>query len=332
MKPARFFYSFFLISTGTLFLLSNFGIISYFRVTTEIWPVILILWGLSSIINNQIFKNIIASISGIIASVILAGFIIDKSPDSESLDIIIDNKEQSYNKVDTLSIPYDSTIVKPANLNIDAGAAVISIKGGGTDHLLMLKRYINSDSSEKYPQSTFKMLKKVFDGTHTIDLEFGTGIEIFKHNVLQTSEIRLHPNTLWNINLQGGASMSTLDLSDYKIQSVSLESGVSSVYLKLGNLQQSTKVRFEGGMSTFTAEIPESAGCRIHNESGLSANDFEGFNEISENVYETPGFSKAKQIIEMNIESGVSTIKVKRYKDIVAIKKDIVPNKESIKM
>ena len=92
MKPARLFYSFFLISTGTLFLLHNFGIISYFTVTTEIWPIMLILWGLSSIVNNQIFKNIIASVSGIIASVILAGFIIDKSPDSESLDIIIDNK------------------------------------------------------------------------------------------------------------------------------------------------------------------------------------------------------------------------------------------------
>ena len=325
MKPARLFYSFFLISTGTLFLLHNFGIISYFTVTTEIWPIMLILWGLSSIVNNQIFKNIIASVSGIIASVILAGFIIDKSPDSESLDIIIDNKEQSYNKVDTLSIPYDSTIVKPANLNIDAGVAVISIKGGGTDHLLMIKRYINSDSSEKNPKSTFKILNKIFDGTHTIDLEFGTDIEIFKHNVLQTSEIRLHPNTLWNINLQGGASMSSLDLSDYKIQSVSLESGASSVYLKLGNKQEITKVEFEGGMSTFTAEIPESAGCRIHNESGLSANDFEGFSEISENVYETPGYAKAKQKIEMNIESGVSTIKVKRYKDIV-------PNKESVKM
>jgi Domain of unknown function (DUF5668) len=332
MKPARFFYSFFLISTGTLFFLHNFGIISYFTVTTEIWPIILILWGLSSIVNNQIFKNIIASVSGIIASVILAGFIIDKSPDSESLDIIIDKKEQSYNKVDTLSIPYDSTIVKPANLNIDAGAAVISIKGGGTDQLLMLKRYINTDSSEKIPKSTFKILNKIFDGTHTIDLEFGTDIEIFKHNVLQTSEIRLHPNALWNINLQGGASMSTLDLSDYKIQSVSLESGVSSVYLKLGNLQEITKVQFEGGMSTFTAEIPESAGCRIHNESGLSANEFEGFSEISENVYETPGYAKAKQKIEMNIESGVSTIKVKRYKDIDSPKKDIVPNKESIKM
>ena len=332
MKPARLFYSFFLISTGTLFLLHNFGIISYFTVTTEIWPILLILWGLSSIVNKQIFKNIIASISGIIASVILAGFIFDKSPDSESLDIIIDNKEQSYNKVDTLSIPYDSTIVKPANLNIDAGAAVISIKGGGTDHLLMLKRYINSDSSEKDPKSTFKILNKIFDGTHTIDLEFGTDIEIFKHNVLQTSEIRLHPNTLWNINLQGGASMSSLDLSDYKIQSVSLESGASSVYLKLGNKQEITKVEFEGGMSTFTAEIPESAGCRIHNESGLSANDFEGFSEISENVYETPGYAKAKQKIEMNIESGVSTIKVKRYKDIVSPKKDIVPNKESVKM
>ena len=34
----------------------------------------------------------------------------------------------------------------------------------------------------------------------------------------------------------------------------------------------------------------------------------------------------------MNIESGVSTIKVKRYKDIVSPKKDIVPNKESVKM
>ena len=189
----------------------------------------------------------------------------------------------------------------------------------------MIKRYINSDSSEKNPKSTFKILNKIFDGTHTIDLEFGTDIEIFKHNVLQTSEIRLHPNTLWNINLQGGASMSSLDLSDYKIQSVSLESGASSVYLKLGNKQEITKVEFEGGMSTFTAEIPESAGCRIHNESGLSANDFEGFNEISENIYETPGYSKAKQKIEMNIESGVSTIKVKRYKDIV-------PNKESVKM
>jgi len=332
MKPARLFYSFFLISIGTLFLLHNFDIISYFSVTTEIWPVILILWGVSSIVKKQIVKNIIASVSGIIASVILAGFFIDKSPESESLEIVIDNKEQSYNKVDTLSIPYDSTIVKPANLNIDAGAAVISIKSGGTDQLLMLKRYINSDSTENNPKSTFKILEKIFDGTHTIDLEFGTDIEIFKHNVLQTSEIRLHPNTLWNIHLQGGASMSSLDLSSYKIQSVSLESGASSVYLKLGNQQEITKVEFEGGMSKFTAEIPESAGCRIHNESGLSANDFEGFNEVSENVYETPGYSKAKQKIEMNIESGVSTIKVKRYKDIVSPQKDIVPNKESVKM
>ncbi|HEY0244107.1 MAG TPA: hypothetical protein VGC01_00965, partial [Mucilaginibacter sp.] len=66
-------------------------------------------------------------------------------------------------------------------------------------------------------------------------------------------------------------------------------------------------------VSEVNISIPQNAACRIKTDSGLSSNQFDGFNKKDDDDYETAGFANAKNKMYINISGGISDIKVKRY-------------------
>jgi hypothetical protein len=51
----------------------------------------------------------------------------------------------------------------------------------------------------------------------------------------------------------------------------------------------------------------------ITSSTGLSSNNFDGFNSDGNNEYKTPGFDAAKNKIYITISGGLSDFKVRRY-------------------
>ena len=118
---------------------------------------------------------------------------------------------------------------------------------------------------------------------------------------------------MWRLRLGYGAARADLDLSSCRVEELQLEAGASSISVKLGALVPESRVRVEAGVSSIRFEVPESAGCEIRTEAPLTSKRFSGFEKESSGLYRTGNFSNADRRIFIQIEAGVSSVKVRRY-------------------
>jgi hypothetical protein len=127
------------------------------------------------------------------------------------------------------------------------------------------------------------------------------------------ASMRLNPNPIWDIDVETGATQLNFDLSKFKVKALKLHGGAASFNVKMGQPQSMTDVDISTGVSSVEVSIPQNAACSIQTDSGLSSNNFDGFNKSADNNFETPGYSAAKNKMHIHISGGLSDFKVRRY-------------------
>jgi len=319
MNQFRFLFGFFFITIGSLLLAHNFYPFFVFESVWRLWPLILLLLGISSLVKQVTVKKILMSGIGLIA-----GIIIFSDGDHKGIVIDSDSDEKVSEIRDSISVPYDPALSDTTYLSISAGAASIDIGLNGDSSLMLIQRQaevFENDSEinggnldENNPGSSFSIDHKIRDGINRVDLEFGGNLTLFGNQKLKKALVLLNPRALWNIDIDGGATSMNADLSALRIATLNLEVGASSVSLRLGAIQDSSFYHIEGGAAKFFIEIPEDAGCRITQESGLSKHDFPNFIKKADNVYESPNYATSTKKIILDIQTGVSSVAVQRYK------------------
>jgi hypothetical protein len=322
MSQLRFFFGFFFVTIGCLSLINNFSPFFELDELWRLWPMILLLLGVSSLIKVESIKRVIMSFIGIIAGIIIFGGI-----HGEEVKIVHFENEEHVSEIrDSVSIPYDSLLSDTSYVSISAGAASIDISSTNDSSLMLIHRNsevfehneVNGGNiDESQDGSSFAIDHKIIDRKNNIKLEFGGNLSLFRNNKLKSANVLLSPKTLWNIDIDGGASSMNADLSALRIGTFSLEVGASSVALRLGSMNDSSTYYIKGGATKFLIEIPEDAGCRITQESGLSKWDFPGFIQKSDFVYESPNYVTSTKKINLDIQTGVSSITVQKYKQKV---------------
>jgi len=319
MNQFRFLFGFFFITIGSLLLAHNFYPFFVFESVWRLWPLILLLLGISSLVKQVTVKKILMSGIGLIA-----GIIIFSDGDHKGIVIDSDSDEKVSEIRDSISVPYDPALSDTTYLSISAGAASIDIGLNGDSSLMLIQRQaevFENDSEinggnldENNAGSSFSIDHKIRDGINRVDLEFGGNLTLFGNQKLKKALVLLNPRALWNIDIDGGATSMNADLSALRIATLNLEVGASSVSLRLGAIQDSSFYHIEGGAAKFFIEIPEDAGCRITQESGLSKHDFPNFIKKADNVYESPNYATSTKKIILDIQTGVSSVAVQRYK------------------
>lgn len=319
MMHFKYLFGFFFIAIGTLLLADNFFPFFGFPSIWRLWPLILLLLGIASLVKKDVVNQFIMSGIGIIAAFILFAGIHE---DNEIVSIDSDEKVSTVS--DSISIPFDRKLSDTAYVSISAGASSIDIGMNEDSSLLMIHRHsevfeghteIDGGNSDQYEHgSSFSIDHKIQDGINKVNLEFGGNLTLFGNRKLKSANILLNPNALWNLDIDGGASSMNADLSSLRIASLNLQVGASSVSLRLGTQQDSSNYHIEGGAAKFFIEIPDDAGCRITHESGLSKHSYPGFIQKADNVYESPNYSSSKKKIILDIQTGVSSITVQTYK------------------
>jgi len=321
MNQFKFLFGFFFITIGSLLLAQNFYPFFAFESVWRLWPSILLLLGISSLVKQVTLKKILMSGIGLIAGIIIfsdgyrTGILIDSDTDEQVSEIR-----------DSVSVPFDPALSDTSYLSISAGAASIDIGLNEDSSLILIKRHsevLENDSEvnggnmdEVDSGSSFSIDHKIRDGINRVDLEFGGNLTLFGNQKLKKALVLLNPRALWNIDIDGGATSMNADLSALRIASLNLEVGASSVSLRLGAIQDSSFYQIEGGAAKFFIEIPEDAGCRITQESGLSKHDFPNFIKKADNVYESTNYATSTKKIILDILTGVSSLTVQRYKQI----------------
>lgn len=126
-------------------------------------------------------------------------------------------------------------------------------------------------------------------------------------------ELRLSPQLMLDLRVDAGACSGEIDLSTLQIRRLTVNAGAGDVDLRLGNQGFPGRVVVGAGASDLTISVPRDAGLRITIDGALASHNFEqaGLNR-SGGVWETPGYAAATTRYEIDIDAGVSNIRLER--------------------
>jgi hypothetical protein len=312
MKYRHVFWAFILITIGILFMLNNFGVLEFgFRTLWSLWPLILILWGISILPIKDGIK-IIALVVVLALSVIFFNRISERSSWFHFhnfhgfSDRDWDDDEDStttYNyQPQNLSVPFDSLTGK-GELKLEAAAGNFNLQGVTSDFLSFNK----TGDIGNYSLTTTDD-----NGRKRINLSLEkSGI---RHSVSENKvEIKLSEKPSWNLNFDIGAAEILMDLRDYKIDTTTINAGASSIEIKIGDKNPMTVMTFNAGASSIKVDLPKESACQIKSESFMISKEFDGFTKKGDGIYQTANFATGKNKIFLTIKTAISKIEINRY-------------------
>ena len=312
MKYRHVFWAFILIAIGILFMLNNFGVLEFgFRTLWSLWPLILILWGISILPIKDGIK-IIALAAVLAFTVIFFNRISERSSwfhfhnfhgfSDKDWEDDEDNTTTYNYQPQNLSVPFDSVIGK-GELKLEAAAGNFNLQGVTSDFLTFNK----TGDIGNYSITTTNE-----NGRKQINLSLEkSGV---RHTVNENKvEIKLSDKPSWNLDFDIGAAEINMDLRDYKIDTTNIDAGASSIDIKIGDKNPLTVMTFNAGASSIKVEIPKESGCQIKSESFMISKEFEGFTKKGDGIYQTGNFSTGKNKIFLTIKTAISKIEINRY-------------------
>ncbi|MDR0264630.1 MAG: DUF5668 domain-containing protein [Sphingobacterium sp.] len=300
---------------GVVLLLSQLNTISFNWVGIfRYWPLFIVLAGIRMLVpkDQQIGQFVaIGSTVVILGFLTYIGLSTPKEPlltqllKNKGVNINIDDPNDKTNySTEKLTVPLNDKI-HSATLNLDLGATSLRNDSSTTSEIFTAfntsKEYllgitVHDDAADKLDIN----LKGKFKNK-----DFNS-----KNN---NTYIALNPNIRWNLNFDVGAIDANLDLSPYKIETLDIDAGATSLKLKLGQPQAMTKISMDAGASSIEISIPKNAACRITSDNALSSTDYEGDFLKSEGEVKSTNYDSAAQKFDFDINGGIASIKIRRY-------------------
>ena len=130
-------------------------------------------------------------------------------------------------------------------------------------------------------------------------------------------DVELSEDVLWDLRIETGASSVDADLRDLALSALTLEAGVSDVTAILGDVPAGVTevpVNVEVGIASTRLRIPADSDVRIVTKTGLANISVpEGMREVSDDVYESPGFARASNRYLITVDSGIADVRIEWY-------------------
>jgi hypothetical protein len=330
-RKSNIFWGIVLIVVGFLFLGTNldwFHLDWSFYQIARFWPIMLILAGIAAFFSHK--KSIYNATSALlIAFAIPLGLYTcvddgvrdfkDEVRDGINIDDFDDDDNDnvdSYAKNDTISGDRNKQYFA-VEMTPDVKEATLNLKGGVAEFDL-------EESNNRLFEATTLLQ---FKGGYTLEEEKNTGGKVIDfsmkdknnnfhfdgHNKGNDVLLKLSTAPIWTIDMGIGAGEVDFDFSNYKVKKLKLETGVASIDIKFGDKQDNVAVDVKSGVAEVKIKVPEGVGCEIRMDGALNAKDFVDFEKVREGVWQTKGYNQAAKKITLNVESGLSALKVSRY-------------------
>lgn len=306
MKTSNVFWGVLLIMLGSLFILDNLNIVDFeWHNMWRLWPVILVLWGVSIIpVRDWIKLGLVALI--IAATVYL---VVEESVYWEGKPFRIefhddfDYDSDSGNAVyQDFFVPMEDS-VEVVNLNMDAAAGSFYVSEQSANLL---------DFSGKGTNIKYTYRVKRMDGEADIKIEPDETIYLHKKSRNRIN-IGLNPYPVWDLSMDVGAAEMDFDLSAFKVSRLEIDGGAASFKFKLGDKLPEMHVSIDAGASSIVVKVPQESGCDLRISSVLSGKHISGFNKIDHGHYQTVNFDEASNKIYLNVDAAVSSYNIIRY-------------------
>jgi hypothetical protein len=298
MKFRNIFWGIILIFFGVLFTMENLNVIDFdWYNMWRLWPVIIILWGISILPVKDIIKV------GLVM-LVLGGSIYYMVNDNVKWRIQSDNyTEMSSRAVNQeFQVPYeDSTTTATFHMEMAAGS---------------LSMYKTTDQLVDFRKSgsliDYRYIVKQEDGDVDVRILMDDDVT-YRSKQKNNIDVKLSPIPIWDLNFEVGAAEVILDFTSYRVEKLDIEGGAASFNLKLGDLYPETHVDIEAGASSIDLRIPESSGCELKINTVLSGRTISGFEKVDHGLYRTENFEQAENKIYMEVNAAVSSYSIKRY-------------------
>ena len=304
MKSGRVFWGTLFVIIGLLGLLNNFfDFAIHWDTLWKLWPLLLVMLGVSAFLEDSKSKWIIIGGVGLLAGVVLFASVQRGCSGVERIVDGIDEHDGHYTE-QLLEQSYDSTVTA-ARFTFEGGAGHFEM-GEVTDRFVSARTRssvsdyrLDSDTSGDIPAFHLAM------NDESVSWH---GSKMRNH-----VSMRLHPAPLWDIDVDAGAAKIDFDLSAYRVRRLDLDAGAASIEVRLGSRADTCVVRVETGASSVRLEVPDDVACELRTESALSSKHVHGFVNLGDGVYRSEGFETAKRLILIDVDSGLSSITVDRY-------------------
>ncbi len=285
---------------GLLYLLKQFDVIWFsWRDIFSLWPLLLLLWGISILPLKPVYR-LLASVLVIIAMALLMIF----NPGYGAPGWHWTGKARTDTERNYRHSYAEMVADLPASLELDAAAGKFAISGT-TGRLV---EFSHPGSAGSYYMST-----------HTDDerQHVRIGPEKYRehfsfyrsHNV----EISLNTGPEWEIDIDAGAAAIDLDLSDFIVNKIKIDGGAASINVRLGSRADFVMLDIDTGVSSVTIELPDELACELNTNTFMVSKNLPGFDKVSKNTYVTPNFASAAKNVSIRFESAISSLKIVRY-------------------
>lgn len=303
MKSSNLFWGFFFITFGGLYLLARYTtfIIDWYAIW-ELWPVLIILAGISIILKGTFFKPLISILFGILIAFFAFGFFNDVF-DTFDYNNYHHSKWDDYSE-NYYNLDYDDSI-KHVNLNIEAGAGKFYIENT-TENLI--KAY------SKASIANYNFNKDIKDSVAWVTLKMDDiKVDSFGKKNYNVFKLSLNDNPTYSIDMSIGAAKSYFNLIPFKVNNLILSTGAADTKIKLGDKSEMIYVNVEMGAAGLVIYIPKSSGCKINGDMLLITKELDGFERQGNNYFITDNYETAKNRIIIEVSGAVASFKVKRY-------------------
>lgn len=272
----------------------------------KLWPVLLILMGVSMIPFNKILKSIVVIIIMLISFVVYCEMTDDDFDEDNVENVYYDD---NYNKEDVhvqeFSESYSENI-STATIELEYGAGEIRLNSPVNE----LVKATNASNDVKQDFSV------IYEGRHA-DIDFDvnetTINEVKKKYTSNHFNLSLNENPIYDFDISLGACDLNFDLTPYKVSDIDIDAGACNIDLKIGNRNPLINVNIETGVSSVRIGIPKSSACRIECESVMINKGFEDFVKKSGNIYETENYYSSTEKINVVFTGAISDVKIYRY-------------------
>ena len=299
MKYKNILWGVILIGIGILFILRNMGMIHFhWRIILQLWPLLLVIWGISIIPVKDYIKLILS-----IVAIVVALIVISYNQNNVYSDWGFHFSNYKW-KQQSLDEKYDSSITK-ATLQFDAAAGNFII-AGTTDKLIAF--------DNKGNLGNYKIFSSVVDSSKVIKIELENNIvHINNSSDDNNTFVKLNQNPIWDVNVDAGMANLNLDLSMFKINSVKINGGMSRITIKFGSLSERIKLNVDAGASSINILIPQQTGCEVKTDNVLSSKTMPGFKEVSDDTYQNENFIVKPNKIFIAIDAAASKLNIQKY-------------------
>lgn len=281
----------FFIGIGTVFLLSNFNLLSWnsWDLIFQLWPVMLIAWGLDLVFGN---RSILGSV---LAVVLLAAIVIGvltfggaMTPgESETINWKPENKVTSL-----------EAELQPAIGSLDVNSL--------SDSISLVEGTINYRKGS----SISRTMSVSGDTAHfSLALTGQTVANPFNQTSLPDWQVDFSTTVPLDLDVSIGVGTADLDLSELLLESLSIDMGVGRSKITLP--AATFKARIESGVGETVIYIPRDVAVIVIADTGITSLSLPaGFNEVSSDEYRYHTEQDDLPVITLDVDQGIGRLAV----------------------